>query len=297
MADLDLHELRRVRGGQVFDGGRRWTGPGPGHSKHDHSLSVAVTQDGRVLVHSFAGDPFPVCAEWLGLEREARPASRAEMSRLAAQRAAERARLDAEAATFVAAAWGGTVPIEATPAETYLFSRGLIYEDAALRFHPAAPRSRQPDGPAPHAAMVALVHGPDGRARGLHATYLTPDGRKAFGTRSRLMHGRTAEGAVRLAEIDRTRTLAVGEGIETCLAFAALTGVPTWAALSTSGLSAFKPSSIVRRLIIAADSDDGGAGMAAAKALAERAARQCDVEIRPAPQGQDWADVWKEAQQ
>jgi len=48
----------------------------------------------------------------------------------------------------------------------------------------------------------------------------------------------------------------------------------------------------VRTLIIAADGDR--AGRAAAQQLAERACRYCDVEIDPAPEGRDWADVWED---
>jgi hypothetical protein len=290
MSALDLDELRRQRGGQVFDAGRRWIGPGPGHSRADRSLSVMIADDGRALVHSFAGDPFRICADYLGLER-ARPASRADLDRLRAQRDAERRRTEAEAERFCGEVWRQGAPIEATPAETYLFRRGLIYEGAALRFHPAAPRSRDPEGAPRHRAMVAAVQRQDGRALGLHCTYITPDGLKASGDRSRLMFGRTSEGAVRLFALGPEGVLAVAEGIETALAFEALHGVPTWAALSTSGLSTFRLPPVVRRLIIAADSDDSGAGMAAARALAERASRSCVVQIRPAPEGSDWADV------
>ena len=63
------------------------------------------------------------------------------------------------------------------------------------------------------------------------------------------------------------------------------------AALSTSGLRTFAPPTSVSRLLIAADSDDGGAGIEAAKELAARASRACAVEIHPAPEGRDWADV------
>lgn len=126
----------------------------------------------------------------------------------------------------------------------------------------------------------------------MHVTFIDERGAKAFGARSRLMFGRCAGGAVRLHE-PRGGILAVGEGIETSLAFSALKGVPAWAALSTSGLRSFTPPAGITRLLIAADNDDGGAGMDAARALAERARRGCDVEIRPAPAGQDWADVVK----
>lgn len=292
---LDLLALKRERGGQLYDAGRRWVGPGPGHSRHDRSLSVAITDEGRPIIHSFAGDPFRACADHLGLAREARPASWAELAKLRKRREAERRAADADAERFARGKWTVAEPIAATPAETWLWRRALIYDGGALRFHSAAPRSRAPDGPKPHPAMVALVQQADGRPLGLHATYITPDGRKAFGDRSRLMFGRTSQGAVRLAEFGRDGVLAVAEGIETALAFAALKGVPTWAALSTSGLRMFNAPAGVRRVIIAADSDDAGAGLSAARELAERHGRSCAVTIDAAPAGKDWCDAWREA--
>jgi hypothetical protein len=285
---LDLHEVRRQHGGTVYDGGRRWSGPGPGHSKHDRSLSLVVTDSGRALVHSFAGDSFRDCAAYLGLP-DARPPNAAELASERARRNADATKADAEARAFCSRIWEASRPIEGTSAETYLFRRGLIYEGAALRFHAAAPRSRKSDA-ATQPAMVAAVWSADGMAHGLHCTFLTSDGCKAFGDRSRLMFGRTGAGAARLEDL-QSDVLAVAEGIETALGFASVKGVPTWAALSTSGLRAFVPPPFVRKLLIASDSDDGGAGLEAARALAQRASRICDVAIHPAPEGQDWADV------
>ncbi len=129
----------------------------------------------------------------------------------------------------------------------------------------------------------------------MHVTYLSADGEKALRGSSRLMFGRTGGGAVRLQEIAADGVLGVGEGIETSAAFGSLKSVSTWAGLSTSGLRAFRPPPAVQRLLIAADSDDGGAGLLAARKLAERVQRQCDVEIHPAPEGCDWNDVLKRA--
>lgn len=292
---LDLYALKRDRGGIVYDNGRRWVGPGPGHSRKDMSLSVMVAPDGRALVHSFAGDPFPACADWLGVGGDrARPMDRTARAALVRQREADAKRREVEAQAFVASVWSGAQPIEATPAESYLFGRGIVLEGCEdVRFHPAAPRSRSVENEKPpYPAMVALVRDVKGQLAGLHCTYLSADGRKAFGpARSRLMFGRVGGGAVRLSPMGADGLLGVAEGIETAAAFGALKGVPTWATLSTSGLQAFVLPPNVRRLLIAADCDDGGAGHAAARTLAERAHRFCDVEIHPAPAGQDWADV------
>ena len=49
--------------------------------------------------------------------------------------------------------------------------------------------------------------------------------------------------------------LAVAEGIETALAYAALTGTPTWAALSSAGMSRLEPPDGLRWLVVAAGID------------------------------------------
>jgi putative DNA primase/helicase len=80
--------------------------------------------------------------------------------------------------------------------------------------------------------------------------------------------GPISRGAVRLALA--AGDLAIGEGIETCLSFAQAEGIPTWAALSTSGMRSVVlppyPAAMNVWLIVDADA----AGEAAALAAAER---------------------------
>jgi phage/plasmid primase-like uncharacterized protein len=87
----------------------------------------------------------------------------------------------------------------------------------------------------------------------------------------------------------------VAEGIETGLSLlCGLLDAPAtvWAALSTSGIRALRLPETPGELVIAADRDDGGAGMAAAENLAERAqVLGWQVWLWPAPEGQDWNDA------
>lgn len=296
---LDLHALRQRVGGTVYDGGRRWVGPGPQHSRSDASLSVWVTDAGRPVIHSFAGDAFPDCIKHLGIQTGAiGQANRRDLAQARQEReAAERRRRDADQA-FCRAVWEGAQPIPGTLAETYLWSRGLVLEGCGdLRFHPAAPRAKRPADadpppPSPLPAMVALVRDPKGEPTAIHATYLAPDGGKAFG-KSRLMFGQTRQSAVRL-ERPRNGELAIAEGIENAASFTLLHSLPTWAALSTSGLQGFMPPPGVRRLTIAADADENGAGMRAAEALADRVKRVCAVVIMAPEAGGDWNEVLRE---
>ena len=74
-----LERIVRACGGELYAGGRRTHIPGPRHSRHDRSVSLYETDDGRVLVHCFSPreDWRPVAA-WLqthGLEQSARPSA------------------------------------------------------------------------------------------------------------------------------------------------------------------------------------------------------------------------------
>ena len=288
-----LLDIRQRHGGSIYANGTRWVGPGPNHSRRDRSLSVAVV-GGRILIHSFTGDTLSECEKHLGVEVGAgRPETRADTAMRRADADRERRRRQDEDRRFCVGVWSTTQPIEGTPAEVYLWSRGHILETSEVRFHPAAPRCKPRAEPEPPRlpAMVARVRAPTGEPRALHMTYLTPEGCKALGNRSRLIFGPSAGAAVRLADVSAEGILGVGEGIETSAAYMRLHGVPCWAALSTAGLQNFTPPAGVRRLVVAVDSDDGGAGMRAALILADRMARRCVVELHPAPDGQDWDDA------
>lgn len=294
---IDLYAIRHLHGGTVYAGGTRWVGPGPGHSRKDASLSVMLTGAGRPVVHSFAGQDFRDCLAHLGLSTDTPRASKAEIAAAKREREAEQRREREASIAFCRAVWEGTQPLEGSPAETYLYSRGLIFEGSDVRYHPQAPRGRREDA-SRHGAMVALVRDADGAPCGLHVTFVTQDGHKAFQDRSRLMFGPVRGGAVRLAPIGSDGVLGLSEGLENAGAFNLLKGVPCWAALSTAGLKSFESPPQVRRLLIAADSDDKtGEGLASARSLAERMSRRCDAEVWAAPAGKDWADVLKETAQ
>lgn len=299
---VDLRDIvHRIGAGEVRAGGREAFVPAPGHSRRDRGVHLTLTDSGKVLWVAFNDKTLshPAMLDYLGVdERQAGKLDRRELDAQRRRREAERRTLEAQSLAFCKTVWDDARPIEGTPAEAYLYSRGLVFDGCpVLRWHDAAPRSKprtdtEPPPPSPHGAMIACAVDGAGEPRALHATYLTADGRKAFGDRSRLMFGYAAGCAVRLAPVGPDRRLTVAEGIETAGAYSVLTGQPTWATLSTSGLVNFVVPGWIRHLTIAADRDDAkGAGMEAARALAARAQRTCDVEIRPAPEGQDWADV------
>jgi phage/plasmid primase-like uncharacterized protein len=252
-----------------------------------------LAHDGRVVWECF-NEPGLRDADvrsYLGIcdDRDARPATcreREEMQRRRKQAVHEDRR---RKAIFCRDVWSQRVPLLGTPAEVYLGSRGLSSAGAAdLAFHPTAPRAYRGADTSP--AMMALVRDNEGLPTGLHVTALKADGSgKAFGDRSRVMFGAIAGSAVRLAPLGLRGELAIAEGIETALSFAALDETPTWALLSTANFKTFQVPSGVRLLTIAADGDE--AGRVAAEGLAARARKRCDVIVAAPSAGLDWNDI------
>lgn len=300
-APSQLHEIVGRLGGDFYNGGTRANVPGPGHSKRDRSLSLFHTPEGRILWHSFvAVDPAEVWTH-LGLtaaagrEMSASEAFRARQDRIRAQRAEERRRL-----MFCQTVWRATVAAQGSPVETYLREvraiRGPI--PVTLRWAAAAPLGYDPGAPR-LPAMVAPIQRPDGVVAGLHATYLMPDGAAKADLRNpRRMFGGSGGGAIRLSSAPTPgSSLGVAEGIETALSFRDPSGVSTWAAGSAALLARFVPPAGVSRLIVAADADDDGAGLAAARLLANRARAICNVTVTPSPTGKDWNTVAMEGRE
>jgi hypothetical protein len=190
----------------------------------------------------------------------------------------------------------GALPIEETPTERYLAGRGLAASDAAdLRFHPDLTHWDTRSG---FPAMLGLVRDRSGEIIGLHRTYMSEqaDGSvtKAAVAKPRMMLGKIAGGAVRLAPFTGEAALGICEGIETGLAvMKACPGLAVWATLSTSGLEQVQLPPEAKRVIILADHDESGAGLRAA----ETAARKLRMEGReavialPPVAGQDFNDL------
>jgi hypothetical protein len=272
---LSIKSIAAALGGDAYSGNRVLC-PGPGHSRHDRSLSVMFNADGTFVAKSFAGDDWKDCRDHvkarLGLSDD-KPAPVIEpsvdvSSLVDVERRIERARC----------IWLDSVPIGGTLAEIYLTSRGLAYDGDALAFY------------APARAMVALMtDATTGEPCGVHRTFLDANGAKL----DKKMLGRARGAVVRLWDHEVPFGLAVGEGIETTLA---ADFRPAWACLSANGLATLPVIPHVLSLTIFADNDVKGAGFKAANRCGERwhaGGREVTI-AAPIAAGTDFADM-KEA--
>lgn len=198
-----------------------------------------------------------------------------------------RVRLYGERTDFALKIWQSTKAACGTPVESYLRSRGLtIPPPPVLRFRPSL---KHPSGNTWPAMAALVTRGSDNVELAIHRTFLARDGMgKAPVDPQKMMLGPCRGGAVRLAE--PTDVLMIGEGIETCLAAMQATGLPAWAALSTSGLLNLDLPNELRDVIVLADGDDPG----------ETAAQDCGrrwrregrrVRIARPPRGADFNDL------
>jgi putative DNA primase/helicase len=264
--------------------GSGWMARCPAHDDRVPSLSIRTTQSGEALVHCFAGCSQARVVAALRALGPLGMSGQRELSRTTRSRPGLGEASRSEAALRV---WSEARRAEGSLVEDYLRSRGLhLPIPEAVRFHPALLHTSGGIWP----AMVALVtRGFDGTPAGVHRTFLDREfPGKAPTQPQRMMLGPCGGGAVRLALPNQT--IMIGEGIETCLAAMQATGIPAWAALSTSGLRTLNLPDAPRDVIILADGDEPGE--AAAQHSARRWLREGRrVRIARPPRGMDFNDL------
>jgi phage/plasmid primase-like uncharacterized protein len=126
---------------------------------------------------------------------------------------------------------------------------------------------------------------------GIHRTYLAHDGMaKADVDPPKMMLGNIKSGSVHLSPLT-SDTLAVCEGVETGLSILQMTGIPTWACLSTGGMVSLEIPKTIRTLLICGDNDP--AGITASLALKARAIEEgyAVKYVTPQEAGFDFNDV------
>jgi len=284
---LDLRTIARRLGGEVS--GRQVLAPGPNHSERDRSLSVRMSwqsPDGYI-VFSHAGDDFAACRDHvrlrLGLPQTAPMRRDAPVAPAPSDQAGRIAR--------AAAIWEETEDAHGTVVETYLASRGLelLPGSDVLRFHPRCPwrdqdRAETIRVPAMVAAMRALT---GDAVTGVHRTRLTDAGVKV----DRRMLGIAAGAAIKLdGDTEVTHGLAIGEGVETCLAARQLGFRPVWALASAGAVAGFLVLPGVECLTILGENDASNARAVEACASRWHAANR-EVTVISPNFGSDMADL------
>ena len=189
--------------------------------------------------------------------------------------------------------WADATAIENTKTQKYLSSRKITPNNFGSVRHSPALYHRETQSE--HPAMVCAIKvWPSEEVVGIQRIFLQEDGLgKADVSEPKLSLGKMAEGAVQLGQpVD---TLFIAEGVETAMSVQQITGAPTWAALSASGIEKVKIPETVTCVVIAADNDASGTGQAAANRAAKRWA-DMGKEVRvavPNGLGRDWNDMVK----
>jgi hypothetical protein len=296
---MDVRSAARALGGELV--GRGIVCPGPGHTRHDRSLSILsdTSAPGGFTLHSHAGDGFAVCRDYVR--------DRLGLSSQVAKKAAERSNKPdnisleptSEHTPVALRIWREAQPAAGSPVESYLARRGLTLPDDApevIRYAPACPFAgcRSP-------AMVALVRNVVTDApQAIHRTAITLEGKKAVvNGRDRLALGSISGGAVKLtADAEVTCCLGIGEGIESVLSMRALLEfgerTPVWALLNTAGVSGFMPLPGIESLWLAVDHDPGGEKAASTCSGLWRCDGKETFLIKATTPGADLNDIAKE---
>jgi hypothetical protein len=157
--------------------------------------------------------------------------------------------------------WNAAGDPRGTLAEVYLSLRRLTpFDDAlagrVLRFHPRTPWRNEDTGKTEFlpALIVPFRSLDDGEITGIHRIALKPDGHK-LGKR---MLGIVHRGAIMLDD-GVGDELAIGEGLETCMAARMLGITPVWALGSVGGITHFPVLPGTRTLRIIGENDQASA--------------------------------------
>jgi hypothetical protein len=271
--------------------------------RNSGSCVIALSGEHAGDWHDFDGDrgggPLSTLSHATGLSERALYAEAAAMTGWSGQAPARQepppARPPRDATQDIAFILNHAEPIAGTAAERYLAGRGLAVPlGADLLFHADLAHFETRTG---YPAMIGLVRNAAGEVVALHRSYLQQNGEavgKADVAKPRMMLGKAAGGAVRLAPIGPDGFLGLAEGIETGLAvMAACPGLPVWAALSTTGIEQVQLPPEARHVLILADHDPSGAGLRAAETLLRRVksdGRRAAIVLPPAP-GSDFNDL------
>jgi putative DNA primase/helicase len=240
---LDLRTLQAALGGDIV--GRQVLCPGPNHSTRDRSLAVKPTASGGIVVHSFAGDDWRDCQDYVRERLGWRPDWRL-VRAPPVERIEYRDNNKIERAKTI---WSEGQDPRGTLAEQYLAARKLHLPadlcGSVLRYHPRCPWQSETI-PCLIAAFTSIE---DDEISAIHRVRL--DQPERWPKTERRMLGAVAGSAIKLdAPGDR---LAIAEGLESALAARQLGFGATWALGSAR---TFLPVDGVNELVILGEHDE-----------------------------------------
>jgi putative DNA primase/helicase len=307
---MDIRTMARALGGNVTGHGTMLV-PGPGHSSRDRSLSIKLdpqAPDG-LLIYSHAGDDWRACRNYvrskLGLpdwrpgdeqDRRVNPAHALVIDQTELDHEAEkrpRTEDDLDRIARALAIWDEGGDPHGSPVEQYLHARrldGADFTGDVLRFHPRCPWRDENTGrtifiPCLIAAFRSID---DGMLTGIHRIRL--DQPQRWPKTERRMLGIVARAAIQLDPLGDG--LAIGEGVETCLAARILGIQPAWALGSVGAISGFPILDGIKHLHILGET--GEASQTAIKFCGRRwkaAGRRVRIITPKAGLGSDINDV------
>lgn len=249
-----------------------------GRKNRERSLSIRQNHDGTATLYCHAGCSFRAILSALHLHGTIRNDTSSLTNSCGTQNNTDYARR----------IWRQAQDATGTVVETYLRVRGItLPPPATLRFHPRL--KHKESGTFVPAMVAAITVGDNRNLVAVHRTFLKADGSSRLEPKKVL--GSARGGSVHLAPVGRR--LALTEGIETALSVQQATGLPVWAALSTSNLPNVVLPSMVEEVVIAADNDENGAGLRAARKAADRfiaVGKRVYIMVPRAP-GADYNDV------
>jgi putative DNA primase/helicase len=256
---ISAAELAKALGGRRY--GRQWQARCPAHDDHNPSLSICESGDGRILVHCHAGCEQSAVIDALRSRGLWANGDHSYDRVIAPKRELKPERDAVGTAELVERIWREGVDPRGTPAEAYLRARKLCLPSElrviVLRFHPACIWE---SGTVP-CLIAAFREISSDRLTGIHRVRV--DQPQRWPRTERKMLGTVAGSAIKL-DPPRDR-LAVGEGIESCMAARQLGLRPVWALGSASGIKEFRRVDSVEELTIIGE-NDGGVNRRAAEA-------------------------------
>jgi putative DNA primase/helicase len=251
---VDLRALRAILGGEIV--GQQVLCPGPGHSTGDRSLAVRPTENGRFVCHSFAGDDWRECQDYVR-ERLGLPRWREQRQEQPVLHPLRRTLPQNDPKQNVARAkrlWDEGHDPRIPLVTDYLASRKLDLPaelcGAVLRFHPHCPW-RTDDKidfmPCLLAAFTSIID--KNTITAIHRIRL--DQPERWPKTQRKMLGDIKDSAIKLDP--QGRRLCVAEGFESALAARQVGFSPVWALGSARR---FLPIDNINELIILGEHDD-----------------------------------------